>query len=237
MKKSTKWLIVLAATAIFLGQYGYIMYSWLGIDIDGYTADKKGKKVAYKLHGAYKQAEIDGCFRKLGVDPDKLDGLLRKIKSGALTPSPALKRCIELKAEGYASPKKDLKKITAFLDHKDDNVTIPKLIREVNYNPRECGIGGMTISIPQGYSRYECSGKYHQIWERGGSGRWVGCTGIYSDRMPNQLIRQMPVEDPRLYGKVLVNTNDTTVSINLNIPQRYEEYSDIDGNLTLKFYK
>ncbi len=230
MKRSTKWLIAIAVLAIFFGQYGHIMYSWVGLDTDGYTADMKGKKVAYKLHGAYKQAEIDNCFRKIGIDPDDLDDLLEKIKSGAVTASPALKRCIEKKANGYASPKKDLGNALTGLKKIVAGKPEPQLIKTIHYNPRKYGVGGMPINIGE-YSYYKCSGRYHQSWSDGG-GRWIGCGGIYNDKIPRWAIKLMPRENPKIYGKALVNNRN----ININIVQRDESYADIYGELTIRFY-
>ena len=231
-----KWIkagIAVCVLLVFFGQYSHILYSWFGIDADGYTADMDGKKIAYKLHGAYKQAEINKCWKGIGIDPDNLDNLLKKINSGEKTADKAMQRCIEMQADGYASPKKDFEKLKTFFTGKPE----PKLIKSVQYNPRIHGVGGMTVSIPGGYTHYKCSGKYHQIWSDGKAGKFIGCSGIYNDKMPRRAIGQMPIENPKIYGRILVDFKSTTAFININIPQTSEEYSDIYGELTIDFYR
>lgn len=115
----------------------------------------------------------------------------------------------------------------------------PQLIKSVQYNPRKHGVGGMKISIPGGYSKYECNGSYSQLWLSPKKHREnIGCKGMHNKNMSTAKVVNMPIEKPKIYGRVLVDIKSTaTTTININIPQTPEEYSDIYGELTIDFYK
>ncbi len=246
MKKSTKWLIAIAVLAIFFGQYSHILYSWVGLDTDGYTADMKGKKIAYKLHGTYKQAEIDACFKKINIDPDDLDDLLEKIKSGAVTASPALKRCIEKKAEGYASPKKDLEDALTGLKKIVAGKPEPQLCGQLTYAPKQ-QVGGMRISVPSHCNTpytVKVSGSYSQLFA---DGRKV-IKARYGRRIDPMLPNEwaiMPIQDLSMYGICLIDgvpNNEKLehfnryIHVNVNVSQAYYGYKDLEGTIFLSFY-
>lgn len=237
MKKWQKWAIALCIVVVVFSRYGYIFFGSFGIDTDGYVADQNGKSVAYKLHGAYNQAEIDQCFRDININPTpkelaKLEGMIR---SGAMTASPELKRCIEKRVDGYASPKKDLKNAAHAVKNFFADDPEPQLFKTIVYNPRQYGPRGMTINIPSN-TLYECSGSYRQKWFNGHY-EYIGCNGMRNRNMPDRSVKLMPIEDARQYGKVLVNAKSGKTLININIPQIPSSYEDITGSLTFKFYR
>ncbi len=179
MRKSVKWFIIIFVILIFLGNYGYIMYGSFEVDTDGYTADQAGKKVAYKLHGAYSQAKIDQCFRDIGIDPDpkNLERLESKILSGALKPNDALKECIEKKVDGYASPKQDLTKAAKAV--REIVAGEPELVwtqvGEMKYTPNQPGWQTRKIAVPagKGKCRITCTKGYNQFFNDYGHTEYI----------------------------------------------------------------
>ncbi len=246
MKRSTKWLIVIAVLAVFFGQYGHILYSWIGLDTDGYTADMKGKKIAYKLHGAYKQAEVDSCFEKIGIDPDDLDDLLGKIKSGAITASPTLKKCIEKKAEGYASPKRDLGNALTGLKKIVAGKPRSQLCGQLTYTPKQW-VGGTKISAPSNCKipyTIEVSGTYFQIFSDGPTEIKARHGKKIKPMLPNEWAI-MPIQNLSMYGVCLIDgvPNNKNlryfrrhIHVNVNVSQAYYGYKDLKGTIFLNFY-
>ncbi len=250
MKKWQKWGILICIISVLVGRYGHILYGSFGIDSDGYVADQKGKKIAYKLHGAYEQAEIDRCFEDLGFDPDNLNTLLKNLKTGTLTASPALKKCIEMKAEGYASPKKDAKRLLkavrgVFKDKKPELVMPP-----ITYTPGEVGPQqDLIVYVPGNNEPYfvECSGSYQQVWKKNGRDKWcrIGCNGIYTVGATSNEVAKMPIGNAHKYGALLINGQyafnkmhiEKRLRINVNIPQTHGEFKYLKGSLTIKIVR
>lgn len=183
MRKSVKWFIIIFVVLIIGGRYGYVLYGSFGIDADGYTADQKGKEVAYKLHGAYSQAEINQCFRDINIDPDpeNLAKLEDMIISGAVKPTPELKKCIEKRVDGYASPKQDLTKAAKAV--REITAGEPELIwtpvGEMKYTPNQPGWQTRKITVPagEGKCRITCVKGYDQFYTDINTTRYVEPTG------------------------------------------------------------
>ncbi|XLQ20035.1 MAG: hypothetical protein ACKUBY_05650 [Candidatus Moraniibacteriota bacterium] len=170
----------------------------------------------------------------LGTTPElretNLARMLTIINNGGVLSNETDAKCLEMVFKGPSSFK-DI--VSEWFAEEPE----PKLIKSVRYNPSKIGVGGMITPIPgTGSYTYKCTGSYRQQWYTGTT-EFIGCSGIYAKNMPAHAIRSMIKQDPREYGEVLITANNNFVSINLNIPQTYEEYKDIVGYITVDFYR
>ncbi len=111
---------------------------------------------------------------------------------------------------------------------------------QITYNPRESGITGMDILIPNDGHEYKLTcigGRYKQFFSKDGGSIYIGCTGVNYDKAPKSEIKALFNEDTRYFGSVLITAQNNGFNVNLNhrkIPQNYEV---ITGVLQLKLQR
>lgn len=247
MNKWQKVAVAVAIAVVVVSNYGYIFYGSTGVDSDGYFADQSGKKAAYEVHGAFKQAEVDQCFKELNIDPTpaNLAKLERDIRSGKRTASHALQQCIEKKIDGYASPKEDVKKVAKAVKKAFAGEPKPQICGSIVYNPGD-HVGGVLVQPPAGCKTpftVEVTGSYSQSFS---DGRYQidGKTGLPVQSIPQYELAIMPVKDRSLFGIALINNAPVdnriryygAVNLNINTPLKKNGYSDIIGSLRVDFY-
>lgn len=114
----------------------------------------------------------------------------------------------------------------------------PRLVKSVQYKPREWGPSGMTIAIPDPSKPYtvECKGSYNQLFYSGSTIE-IPCWGFNNNNMARHEVILMPYENRKICGKFFPDEFDDHVVVKVNMPQTHEAYKDITGFLTVNIYQ
>lgn len=229
--------------------------SLTGFDVFGWFRHSGHQVQMYDARVAYKEKENLSCADQWGGVENFITLMkVGEVKNGNITYSFSnvtdnekgdAVNCMEKILKGPSSPRDDIpamiKKVKSVFAGEPE----PQLVEKVVYRPGESGVNGMTVYIPGGFTRVSCEGKIRQSWYNPGEyHRWINdCSGIRYNNMPSQDVRLMPLQKPQHYGAVLIDdvftaqSQKSSITINLNIPRRNEEYATIVGEYTLSFYR